>query len=141
MLAPPPEALAALDARAFAVPWPAADFARLLANRAVGAWLLRVDGVDSAYLCFQWTAEEAEVYRIAVVPEQRRRGHARLLLDRFAAWALGQQVQRIFLEVRESNLPAVQLYRSAQFAVVARRKGYYTAPPEDALIMEQVLPG
>ena len=39
------------------------------------------------------------------------------------------------LEVRESNTPAIGLYRKLGFEEVGRRKGYYTNPKEDAILM------
>ena len=39
-------------------------------------------------------------------------------------------------EVRESNRAAVNLYRSAGFREIGRRRGYYHNPPEDAILME-----
>jgi len=141
VLAPGPAALAALDARAFATPWPAPDFARLLANPAVGAWMLRRNGDEAAYLCFQVSGGEAEIYRIAVAPEHRRAGLARKLLEHFAGWAAGQGAGRVFLEVRRGNHAAIELYRAAGFDTMARRVDYYTAPREDALVMQRGLKG
>ena len=41
----------------------------------------------------------------------------------------------VTLEVRASNTPAIQLYDKHGFEVVGRRKGYYEAPREDAILM------
>ena len=47
--------------------------------------------------------------------------------------------ERIILEVRESNAPAKCLYESEGYRVIAKRRGYYDLPPEDALIMEKLI--
>ena len=43
----------------------------------------------------------------------------------------------MFLEVRESNLPAISFYESLGFRKTGRREGYYQNPPEAALILEK----
>lgn len=49
--------------------------------------------------------------------------------------------KRIFLEVRETNLPALRLYERLGFKPAGRRPGYYTNPPADALLFERRLAG
>jgi ribosomal-protein-alanine N-acetyltransferase len=75
--------------------------------------------------------DEHEILNLAVAPAARRRGVARLLLkralERSGAW---------FLEVRQSNLPAIQLYESAGFERVGKRENYYRDPPGSAIVMK-----
>ena len=57
----------------------------------------------------------------------------------------GSAREQVFLEVRESNAPAIALYERAGFKPVARRESYYPAgsdghPREDALVMRRGLP-
>lgn len=137
---PTPEALATVDAQVFGVSWSAGEFAGMLANPAVGAWLLREGKWDIGYICFQRVEHEAEIYRIGIVPTWQGRGYGRWLLARFLDWARRRRVSRVLLEVREGNLPAIGLYRAAGFQVIERRPNYFTAPPEDALILERRLP-
>jgi ribosomal-protein-alanine N-acetyltransferase len=73
---------------------------------------------------------EREVLNIAVDPAYRRLGIGRQLL--------AAELQRggiHFLEVRESNTPAQELYRVLGFEVVGRRKEYYDHPKEAAILM------
>lgn len=79
--------------------------------------------------------EEAEILNLAVDPAHRRRGVGRILVDSVVAHCRRGGVRRIFLEVRVSNASAAALYASAGFVTVARRRGYYRHPPEDALVM------
>lgn len=69
-------------------------------------------------------ADEAELLLIAVLPGQRRRGIARMLLGEFMRGSRGQGLRRVHLEVRYGN-PATELYREAGFAPVGRRRNYY----------------
>lgn len=73
---------------------------------------------------------EAELYRIGVLPDQRRHGIGKRILTEFISMCPG----RIFLEVRESNRPAIALYESCGFKSAAVRKNYYGGG-ENAVIM------
>jgi ribosomal-protein-alanine N-acetyltransferase len=84
--------------------------------------------------CYRIEAE-AEVWNIAVAPTHRRRGVARMLLTEICQQLAKAGVCRLFLEVRESNLPAAELYRSLGFAPLGRRKDYYQNPREDAVLL------
>ena len=75
------------------------------------------------------TGNECEVLNLAVAPEYRRRGIARELL-----WSV--LCGTVFLELRESNRAALALYKSLGFQELSRRSGYYTAPPEDAIVLK-----
>jgi ribosomal-protein-alanine N-acetyltransferase len=78
---------------------------------------------------------EWELENIAVLPEFRRHGLGRRLLSALIKQARLQGAERIFLEVRVSNLAAIRLYELAGFQQLGRRKGYYLNPTEDALIL------
>ena len=78
---------------------------------------------------------ESELWNIAVEPRHRRKGVARALLREACRRLSESGVHRLFLEVRESNLPAVELYRAFGFALLGRRKDYYLNPKEDALVL------
>jgi len=128
-----PALLAAVDAQCFAEPWDPAAYARLCAGPAVQAWLLRGDDdAPAGLLCFQRVADEAELYRIGVLPALRGRGLGRWLLERLLDEAQ-RGLRQVVLEVRAGNVAAQALYRAAGFAAVGRRAGYYTAPREDAV--------
>jgi ribosomal-protein-alanine N-acetyltransferase len=78
--------------------------------------------------------DEAEILQLAVVPERRRGGMGRALLDHAVAAAVRWGARDVYLEVRESNVAARQLYASAGFEHVGRRKRYYN-DGEDALVL------
>ena len=70
-------------------------------------------------------------------PDHRRGGIARNLITSAINSADG--LHTVFLEVRESNTPAVKLYESLGFTRIAVRKGYYDHPKEDAVIYRMIL--
>lgn len=87
------------------------------------------------YCNLRYLAGEGEIQRIAVLPQYRRCGLARKMMDAMVDYARTRQASAISLEVRESNAPARSLYESYGFQAEAVRKGYYRNPGEDAVIM------
>ena len=82
---------------------------------------------------------EAEIYRIAVRPDMRRKGLGRSLLGEAERLLRELGCESIFLEVRDTNEAAVSLYSSEGFREIYRRRAYYRDPVCDALIMEKKL--
>ena len=103
-----------------------------------------VDGIRVDSLLFvgyggmQCVLDEGQITDIAVLPAYRRRGIGAMILDALIAHARRQKLYAIFLEVRESNLPALSLYRDRfGFEVLGLRKGFYSHPKEDAYILRK----
>ena len=80
-------------------------------------------------------ADESELYQIAVDKAHRRRGLAAGLMSAALAWAGSCGINAVHLEVRESNDAAISLYKKHGFIQTARRKGYYSDPTENAIMM------
>ena len=83
------------------------------------------------FLIWQETDFEAEVLQIAVLPSYQGQKIATALFDFLPT------DKEIFLEVRESNRPALLFYKKEKFEEIARRKAYYHAPVEDAIVMKR----
>jgi ribosomal-protein-alanine N-acetyltransferase len=79
--------------------------------------------------------DELEVYNIGVSVQLRRRGMGRALLQRFIEKARERGGSAIWLEVRESNLTAIQFYESIGFSKVYERPSFYLDPTENALVL------
>lgn len=75
---------------------------------------------------------ESEVLNLAVAPDSRRQGTGKGLMNAF----LGSVKGAVFLEVRESNQAARNLYKSLGFQEVGVRKQYYEQAPETAIVMK-----
>ena len=80
-------------------------------------------------------ADEAYVANIAVLPEHQGKGCGKKLTAHLVKTAKEKGCSFITLEVRPSNTKAVALYKNLGFEENGRRKGFYTSPTEDALIM------
>jgi len=91
-----------------------------------------VDGRVAGFIVTRSVGQkEREILNIAVHPEFRRLGFGTELLHSELARSPGAH----FLEVRESNTPARELYRRLGFEVVGSRPGYYDDPPETGIVM------
>ncbi len=87
------------------------------------------------FAAFQLVADEAELRNLAVAPEYQRRGVGRALLEEARKRLVEAGAQRLYLEVRPSNKPALELYQSLGFSLLGVRKDYYRDPLEDAYVM------
>jgi [ribosomal protein S18]-alanine N-acetyltransferase len=123
--------------------YPDAQARVLLANPAIRLFLLRSPAISSrpvAYLLLQSLPPDGEIFDIAVLPWLRGCGLGGRLLTRGLAHLRRQGCRRCLLEVRESNLTAVQFYQRHGFRPAGRRRGYYSRPAEDALVLERAFP-
>lgn len=92
------------------------------------------------FLAARFVYDELHITNIAVLPGLRRRGIGdSLLSEAVEAGRRRAGCAWLVLEVRESNLAAQKFYANANFEVVGRRKNYYHAPAEDALLMARQL--
>ncbi len=97
------------------------------------------ENVILGYHIFYTSFEEGDVARIAVSPEYRRKGIADALLSYMWEYGVRTGIERVLLEVRESNKNAIALYRKHGFVELGLRKNYYKEPLEHGVIMEKKL--
>ena len=112
-------------------PWTANQVAEVLRSDVNSCALAEDEGLLVGFLVWQETDFEAEVLQIAVLPSYQGQKIATALFDFLPA------DKEIFLEVRESNKPAMLFYKKEKFEEIARRKAYYHAPVEDAIVMKR----
>lgn len=112
-------------------PWTANQVAEVLRSDVNSCALAEDEGLLVGFLVWQETDFEAEVLQIAVLPSYQGQKIATALFDFLPA------DKEIFLEVRESNKPALLFYKKEKFEEIARRKAYYHAPVEDAIVMKR----
>ena len=127
------DAIADLEAESFpADAWPAGYLREGVEGLLHGA-VLHVavdadDGPDGAVVGHAITSivfEIAELQRISVTPQWRRRGVAAALLAAVRDEAIRQGAERLLLEVRETNTGALAFYERAGFVEIDRRPCYY----------------
>ncbi|MCY7023554.1 MULTISPECIES: ribosomal protein S18-alanine N-acetyltransferase [Streptococcus] len=112
-------------------PWTAAQVAEVLRSDVNSCALAADESQLVGFLVWQETDFEAEVLQIAVLPSYQGQKIATALFNFLPA------DKEIFLEVRESNKPALLFYKKEKFEEIARRKAYYHAPVEDAIVMKR----
>jgi ribosomal-protein-alanine N-acetyltransferase len=138
------DALASLERRCYTHPWSARGFRDALRRGDRGLVMVaRAPGRLGeergilAYCVIETVADELHVHNLAVRADLRGGGLGRRLLALGLGIGLRRGAVVALLEVRESNLAAITLYRSMGFAAVAVRKSYYSQPTEDALIFRR----
>ena len=119
----------------FPDPWAEKDIFSYICQEGAMCYSALVDGKVVAYIIGRVIPPEGEIYRIATLPEYRKRGIAYRLLDFAAKTERGKGLECLFLEVRESNIPARNLYHAYGFREMGVRKNYYSSPTENAIVM------
>jgi ribosomal-protein-alanine N-acetyltransferase len=104
-------------------------------------WVIEDDGKVAGFLVVQAVVAEAELLNLCVAPEKRRSGLAEALLNEVVAELRRARVDRLFLEVRETNTRAISFYKKHNFSETGRRPAYYRNPDEAAVLMVKVLTG
>jgi ribosomal-protein-alanine N-acetyltransferase len=118
-----------------AAQWPLESYAKLAASSG-GIFLVgEASGKPIGFLAARQVADEAEILNVAVLRDFRRKGIASALLVAALEKFRQSATARLYLELRESNLPARALYELHGFVLDGRRKSYYRDPSEDALCM------
>ncbi|MCD1277427.1 hypothetical protein FOA32_001288 [Streptococcus sinensis] len=112
-------------------PWTVGQVEEVLLSNVNSCALAEDESQLVGFLVWQETDFEAEILQIAVLPSYQGRKIATALFDFLPA------DKEIFLEVRESNRPALLFYKKEKFEEIARRKAYYHAPVEDAIVMKR----
>ena len=127
-------AVATLHAACFPNPWSHDEVQALLALPTTILWI-----TDKGFLMCSQTLDEMEILTIGVLPEYRQQHIASTFLQSLLDYAKQNHVQRIFLEVSVTNLPARALYSRFDFQEIGRRKGYYQTPQGaiDALCLKR----
>ena len=127
-------ALAEIERLCFESPWSEESLELLLQGRNVGLVAL-CDGCVAAYGGLICVLDEGQISNIATHPEYRRRGLARAIMEEIDRYSLENGIVYLSLEVRESNSPARLLYASCGWSDAGIRKGFYSKPKENAVVM------
>ncbi|WP_342374247.1 ribosomal protein S18-alanine N-acetyltransferase [Myxococcus stipitatus] len=133
-------AVMALEQAAFKNPWSAELLKRELEHEWSTILLVEepretVPPLLLGLAIFWIVHDEVHVLNVATAPQHRRRGVARAVMEEVLARGRGRRCSLATLEVRKSNEPAIQLYRSFGFRPVGIRPNYYADEREDAVVM------
>lgn len=125
-----------LDKKSFSLPWPERSFRfEVTDNPASRCWVAELDGKIIGMIVVWLLVDEAHVATIATDPDFRRQGVAKNLLAYALRNLIGEGARSSFLEVRESNVAAQEMYRKFGYEATGRRRRYYKDNDEDAILM------
>ena len=123
-----------IEKECFSSPWPKNVFRSMLSDHSAFAYVARIERVVVGYVISWLDSDQVVIANLAVRQSDRRRGLGRYMLQfameegarAGASWAV--------LDVRESNVNAIRLYREIGFEPRGRRARYYSNPEEDSLV-------
>ncbi len=124
-----------LQKKCFSIPWSKKSLEDMFQVEGYHNFVARKQGAIRGYIGMKAVCGEADITNVAVDPLTRRQGVGAQLLQRLLTTAKEEEIRSVFLEVRESNQAAIQLYEQAGFRKIGQRKAYYDQPKEDALLM------
>ena len=120
----------------FSQPWSEDSFREVVSGRTFPSLAARsASGELMGYIVFSEAADELHVLNVAVHPDFRRNHIASSMLTHLHKYALDRGREFSFLEVRESNHPAQDLYAKFGYKLLTKRKQYYVDDRENALVM------
>ena len=120
-----------IEQACFSTPWTEQGISESIENENTHLYIALADGTVAGYMGVQIFSGEGSVTNVATLPEYRRKGVAKALIER----VLQNEMDFLTLEVRESNAPAIALYESIGFERVGVRPHFYRNPDENAVLM------
>ena len=125
-----------IELAAYPFPWAKSIFEKAVSSTKYTV-VVEDKGVICGYGVVSYIVGEAELLNICVSPTAQGRGIGKQLLSHLVKQAAQSGNTDMYLEVREGNDPAIQLYTALGFNEVGRRPNYYPSSSgrEDALLM------
>ena len=131
------DAIVRVDNACFNTPWSIDAIKHEICENKLADFMIACDEENNiiGYIGIWTLLDECQINKIAVMPEKRKIGIGKTILNHVIELTRDMGVKSWYLEVRESNTAAQALYRSAGFSSVGTRKNYYINPVEDAVLM------
>ncbi len=127
--------IAEIEAKCFSEPWSYNSFTAELKNNSAKYFVAKINGDIAGYIGVRNIIDEGEITMVAVEETHRGKNIASLLFEKLIDYEKMIGTRRINLEVRESNLKALSLYKKHGFIINGLRKNYYSKPVENAVLM------
>jgi ribosomal-protein-alanine N-acetyltransferase len=123
------KALLAIETASHPSAWSRSQMRRMIADPSSETWVLELEDRVAGFLVLLDEEEHWHLANLAIAPDLRRRGLGRLALRVLDEQVAARPYTKVILHVRESNLPAQLLYRSAGYRAVEIVKRYYGDEP------------
>ena len=135
------EKIAALEAELFKEPWNQEDFQRELEeNEFANYYIAEIDGEIAGYFGLWILFDQAQITTIGTSKKFQRQHVASMMMEAIEKLCMENECEFLSLEVRISNLPAINLYKKFGLEIVSKRENYY-ADHEDAYLMVKAVGG
>lgn len=131
--------IAELERNIFSDAWTNKSIAETIKQPQAFITVAEENGEIAGYCIIYYVLDEGEIARIAVNERWRRRGVGRRLLDYTCECCREKHVERLLLDVRESNESARAFYKNYGFEEDGIRKNFYAEPREHAVLMSKTL--
>lgn len=129
--------VAELEKKVFSDAWTSAGIYETFCQNQAFVTVAECDGEIVGYCIVYYVMDEGEIARIAVEEKVRRKGVGRGLLDFVCECCKIKNINRLLLDVRESNESARRFYEQYGFTVDGIRKNFYDQPKENAVLMSK----
>ena len=136
------DAVMAIEVAAYAFPWSYGNFVDSIVAGHPSRLLYSAAGELLGYFVAMVGVDEIHLLNITIAPAAQGQGHARFLISALIELCGAHQASELWLEVRDSNLRARDIYRRLGFKQVGVRKAYYPVAlgrREDAVLMSRKL--
>jgi ribosomal-protein-alanine N-acetyltransferase len=97
-------------------------------------YILKLKNTIIGYIAFNYVFENLDLQSIVISKEHQKKGYATFLLNFLLNFAKENNISNVYLEVRRSNIKAINLYEKFGFILISTRKRYYSDNFEDALV-------
>lgn len=132
-----------IERASFPSPWSRSGFEDILTREYSRAYVIKGTYGERfrviGYICLWMFLDEMHILNLAIHSEFRRQGLGKKLIEYAVNLAQTRGIRWATLEVRQSNHPAITLYKKMGFKSVRLRPRYYIDNREDALVMEKVI--
>jgi ribosomal-protein-alanine N-acetyltransferase len=130
---------AELETLCFPLPWSERSLCDMVENGSASFLCAFCDGMFAGYAGMLCVLDEGQICNVAVMPEFRRLGVGRALMEAQIKAARDRGLSFMTLEVRASNLAAQTLYETQGWRKVGVRKNFYERPREDAFLYDYII--
>ena len=127
--------VAKIENECFSKPFKEEDIISYLKSPIWHFLVAKCEGEVVGYVSFTIIIDECQIVNVATSQGYRKMGVGKSLIEELLGYAKKSGVSKVYLEVRESNLPAISLYKKYGFEIVGVSKNHYSQPTEDALLM------
>ena len=131
-------AVSVIENKSFSDPWSVEMLDSCFLSPAFYGLVAVDNGLIAGFIGSMYLFENGDIINVCVDEAYRRRGVGQALIGQLLAYLKERGVERVLLEVRKSNLPAIKLYEKLGFTLSGERKKYYE-DTEDALIYKMEL--